>query len=167
MSVSLTVVRSLTRIRAKLSWTTSRFVLLFCAAALFFGACSVDDTFLPALLADPMARYEANGIELIESEERSRGRDLVTRKPVTAQVRMIFRLEDPAQMEQVFLDAIVAAEAAGWDLGEMGALEDEFGGKGIAASKEFDWGSGRLTIVVGPTPRESDGDVLLQINLDE
>jgi hypothetical protein len=130
-------------------------------------ACSSDDRFLPALLADPMASYEAEGIELVRSEETPRGTDLVTRKPINAEVRRIYGLEQQSEADQVFEDAIAAAEAAGWDMRDLGPTESAFGGWGITASKEFDWGPAQLTIGVGQTPGEPDSDILLRITLEE
>lgn len=131
------------------------------------AGCSSDDRFLPALLDDPMASYEAEGIRVVRTEERPRGTDLITRKPITAQVRRVYELEDPAEADQVFADAMAAAEMARWDMRETGPSESAFGGWGTTASKQFDWGPVLLIIGVGPTPGEPESDMRLRITLDE
>jgi len=148
---------------------TTRATLLaaFALIGVLVAGCSSDDTFLPALLADPMASYEADDVRLVRSQERPRGTDLVTRKPITAQVWRRYELKQHAESDQVFADAMAAAEAAGWELRDSGPSESAFGGWGTTASKGFDWGPARLTIGVGPTPGESESDILLRITLDE
>lgn len=39
---------------------------VYASLALALASCSTDSVYLPALEADPMASYEAEGIELVE-----------------------------------------------------------------------------------------------------
>ncbi len=129
------------------------------------GGCSSDDTFLPALLADPMASYQAEGISLVRSDNQARGTSLVTGKPVYAKVVRRYELEDEDEGEEVLGRAIVAAEAAGWVFDDGPPRESVFDARVTGASKSFDWGSARLILTVGPGTTE--GDILLSVTLSE
>lgn len=138
-------------------------VIIFIALV---AACSSDNRFLSALLADPMATYEADGLVLVHSDDRPRRTDLVTRKPITARVTRFYELNQPHNADQVFNDALAAAEAAGWDFGGRTPTES-FGGQVVSASKPLDWGPAELTIGIGPTPGEPDSDIMLRLWIDE
>jgi hypothetical protein len=144
-----------------------RLVAILACGLFALSACSTDSRYLPALLDDPMAVYEADGITLVHSADTGRGKSFVTGKPVHAKVVRRFRLSERDDMDQVFASAIAAAEIAGWEMRDLGPSDLAEGGQGISASKQFDWGPGRLTIVVSPTPGEPHGEIFLGITLDE
>jgi hypothetical protein len=135
--------------------------------AIVVAGCSSDDRFLPALLVDPMVSYEADGIRLVSTNDQARGTDLITRKPIRAQARRVYELEDQTNVEEVLAMAIAAAEEGGWDFNDTSPHETASGGWSSSASKAFDWGPARLVMVVGPTAGESGSDFRLRITLNE
>lgn len=114
-----------------------------------------------------MASYEADGIERIDSHEQGRWKDLVTGKPINAEILRVYGLADESSMDDVIADAIDAAETAGWTFDASSPTDTGFGGVGTLGYKDFDWGLVGMTLVVGPTPGEPDSPVRLRITIAE
>jgi len=145
------------RSRAKLLTT----VLLVTAAV---AGCSSDDAYLPALLADPMAAYEADGIVLIDSWERPEGHSLVTDKPVHAEVGRRYRIVDESRAEQLVAEAAAVAESEGW---RLNAPRDD-PPTGFRGAKRLVSGDARLIVSLVPEApsRDSEGTRILRVILD-
>jgi hypothetical protein len=135
---------------------------------ILLAGCSSDETFLPELLDDPMAQYEAPGLNLVESRQQGRGKSFITGKPIHAELSRYYELQDGQAMEEVLLEAMAAAEQAGWDFRE-GELQESFWGgfSSGSATKNFSWGPGRLHLAVEPRAGEPSDPILLKIWMDE
>ena len=107
------------------------------------SACSTDDTYLPALLADPMASYEDDGIELIDRD--SQGNREERPFPSSAQVISVYRILDDSQAESVLQEAVAAAEAGGWEMTQSPPIPNRLEGY-----KELGVGEGHLIVVTAP-----------------
>jgi hypothetical protein len=128
---------------------------------LTLSACSVDRTYLPALLADPMADYEAEGIELVNAMEDAEGHDIIMDMPTHAEVWRKYRIEDQIQVEALLVEAVVYAEAQGWRMQKESDRE-------YLGAKALEPGMGRLHL---STPafdvlNDPDGPRGLRISLD-
>lgn len=147
------------RLRRGGSWLVPAIVIGF-----LLGACSGDDTYLPALLADPMAEYEAEGIELIDSWERGEGRDLFFRKPTHAEVERVFRIVDQSQSKGVLEEAAAYAEENGWRVRDSSTSSNS----GYGGAKKLGPGDGRLGVSLIPADplHDPDGPRVLRIHLD-
>ena len=118
------------------------------------SGCSTDTEYLPVLLDDPMASYQADGIHLIEKQESGRGTSPVTGKVEYAEVSRRYELEDPSQASQVLDEAVSYAASHGWTIGENDPYEASTGALVVSATREVDWGVARLDIAVGPSVEE-------------
>lgn len=79
--------------------------------------CSFDRTYLPALEADPMASYEAAGLELVRDDRNPEDDgDLIFGKPSHARVRRVYDIVDGAEGERVLSEAVSYAESIGWHM---------------------------------------------------
>ena len=124
-------------------------------------ACSRDHTYLPALLANPMASYQADGIELIDSSEQGEGTDIVLAMPTNAEVVRRYRIEDQSRTAEVLSDAVAFSESVGWrmqresDSAYLGALD-------------LDVGPGRihLSTTAEEVLTDPDGPRVLRIYMD-
>lgn len=127
------------------------------------AACSSDDTLLPALLADPMASYEADGIVLVDSLEQAEGRELLSGKPIHARVDRTYQIGDQSKTEQVLNEAASYAEAGGWRV-EPGGIDPTLG---YGGAKDLGPGGARLGIsLVAQDPlHDPDGPRALRITL--
>ncbi len=137
--------RSVSRASSGMSRSGLRRCRLLLLPAIFMvvSACSNDDTYLPALLADPMASYEADGIELID--RRSQGNREERPFPSSAQVNSFYRILDESQAELVLERALDSAETGGWEMSPSPPIPNRFiGYKGLGV------GEGRLIIVTAP-----------------
>jgi hypothetical protein len=142
-------------------WATG-FLLL--ALAVVVVACSRDDTYLPALLDDPMASYEAPGIELAHSWQEAEGRDVVMDVPTHAEVGRTYRILDQDQAEAILADAVAFAESSGW-LVEPSRISPT---TGYGGTKELPPGVGRLGVSLGVADpiQDPNGPRVLTILLD-
>lgn len=125
--------------------------------------CSTDDTYLPALLADPMASYGAQGIELIDAWEYAEGMGPLG-KPVVAQVGRIYHITDQDQADEVLSEAAEFAELVGWRMTPpITTPADGYGG-----AKELDVGSARLgvSLVAADPLHDLEGPRVLTVRLD-
>jgi hypothetical protein len=138
-------------------------VLVF---AFGFSACSTDNRFLPALKADPMASYEAEGIVLEGMTTQGRGKSFVTGKPVYAELTRLYVLTDPETTDDVMADAFEAAVAAGWVF-DHEPSENVFGNYSTLGHKDFDWGPASISIAVGQLGGDSDSPVRLIVDIEE
>ena len=105
------------------------------------SACSPDDTYLPALLADPMASYEAEGLVLFDSWEYRQRSSFLGSGPRQAEVVRRYRVEDQSQAEEILNEAREVAESEGWQIQQ----ESEFAYSGV---RELDPGMGRLFLML-------------------
>jgi hypothetical protein len=108
------------------------------------GGCGGSSTELDALEADPMARYEPPGGELLDTRSQEPGSALG--KPILARYQRRFRM--PRGDPQAQLDAALrAASDAGWDVSDdpvyrfMGSLTQ-------LATKQLPTGDARLSVSV-------------------
>lgn len=135
--------------------------LLIFVLAIGLAACSNDDTYLPALLADPMASYEAEGLVLSDSWEHAQRPSVLGAAPRQASVNRSYRIEDQAEAEELLDTAVAFAESEGWTMGPaIGGDPNLFRG-----TKELVPGSGELTIALGAADPISDPDGPRQLNI--
>jgi hypothetical protein len=127
-------------------------------------SCSSDDTYLPTLLEDPIASYEAEGIVLVDSWERAEGRDLFFRTPTHAEVVRSFRIVDQSRSERVLEEAAAYAEANGWRLAPARTSP----ATGYRGAKQLAPGDARLVVSLGAADplHDPDGPRVLRIHLD-
>ena len=125
-------------------------------------ACSRDDTYLPALLADPMANYEAEGLELADSWEYAERPSVVGSPPGHAELERSYRIADSVNIEEVVAEAVAYAESVGWEVGR-----DSIASRLYVGTKDLEPGPGRLGISFGPdVDSYPDGEWHLRIHLD-
>lgn len=91
---------------------------LIAAAALLLGGCgsSVDDPYLVALRADPLASYAPPDTDADVSSEQARKDPSSTTKGQQAKILRSFRADDPAAVAAAIDDAVARAQDAGWRL---------------------------------------------------
>jgi hypothetical protein len=154
---------SSTRQRSRSKLVTT--VVLVAIAAV---GCSSDDTYLPVLLADPMASYEAEGIELIDAWEQAEGHSLVADKPIHAEVGRTFRIVDQDRAVHVLEEAADYAEANGWRLTTIRDSVVVSASSGYGGAKDLGPGDGRLSVALIPDDPLNDPDwpLVLRIFLD-
>lgn len=133
------------------------------ASVVALSACSADNTYLPALLADPMASYEADGIVMIDAWQRAEGRDPFFRKRTPAEVGRVYRISDQGQADQVLEEAATFAQANGWRMQRDMTVPTLFVG-----AKSMEPGDGRLGISLAASDplHDPDGPQVLSIHLD-
>lgn len=144
----------------------SRRLTLVLACLLILSACASDDTYLPALLADPMASYEHEGLVLFDSWEYEEGRDIILDNPTDALVGRRYRIEDQSRAEEQLAAVASAAESEGWRIRSSGS--DDFS-KWFRAAKDLGRpGEGRLivSLVAEDTARDPEGPMVLRLILD-
>jgi len=149
-----------TRRRTPRAWPARALLLLM---AMSVAACTSDDTYLPALLADPMASYEAPGIVLIDAWEVPEGRDIIMDSPTHAQVGRTYRIEDQGQAERVLEEAATYAESNGWRLTPSRPSPTGYGG-----AKDLAPGDARIgiSLVAADPLNDRDGPRVLRIHMD-
>ena len=143
---------------------SNRVVGLAVVMAGLLSSCSSDQTHLPALLADPMASYEAEGIVLIDASEQAERPGFLGGKPTHAQVRRIFRIPDQSQAKIILSDAAKFAQSEGWRLTpSIGSTTTGYGG-----AKKLAPGDGRLSLSLMPLDplHDLDGPRVLRIFMD-
>jgi hypothetical protein len=139
-------------------------LLLGLLAVVSLPSCSSDPTYLPALLADPVADYEAPGLQLIDSWERAEGRDFFMDKPVHAEVGRTYRIADQDQAERILNDAVEFAQGHEWRLEPSIISPNTL----YIGAKDLGPGEGRLSIALGAADplHDPDGQRVLQVLLD-
>ena len=149
--------------RAGMAPRKRHLALVLSFSILALAACTKDDTYLPALLADPMSSYEAEGIELVDAWEESEGRDIVMDAPTHAQAGRTYRIVDELDAESVLNDAVAFAESQGWRMQQDITVSTLFVG-----SKPLPPGDGRLSLALGPADptQDPDGSRSLNVLLD-
>ena len=142
-----------------------RLLTIAVLSLLALSACTIDRTYLPALLADPMADYEAEGIDLVDAWEEGEGHNIIMDMPTHADVWRKYRIEDQTKVETLLADAVAYAEAHGWRIeqGSSGVIWD-----GYRGAKEMELGMARLVVSTGPFDvlDDPDGPKGLTIHLD-
>lgn len=128
------------------------------------SACASDQTYLPALLADPMAQYEAEGIALDDTFEQPQHPGSQWRRRTHAEVQRSYRIEDQSQVEEVLEEAVEYAEAKGWRMRASDVSPDSL----YMGAKELEPGDGRLFIGLSAADplNDPDGPRVLTILLD-
>jgi hypothetical protein len=144
----------------------SRFLMpaLVTVVSFLVAGCSSDDTYLPALLADPMASYQAEGLELSDSWEYAQRGSLLGSGPRQAEVGRTFSIGDQSQAEQLLEDAVEFAESEGWAIrGSLTGRPDFYRG-----TKDLPPGSARMSISLGAVDpiREPDGPKQLVLHME-
>ena len=129
-----------------------RWVVAILVGSVVLTSCVNDQTYLPALEADPMANYEADGIELIDRHVQGYRVERPFAQP--AKVFSSYRIEDP-NTELAFEAAVSSAQAAGWAMSEI-SRSNVFVG-----NKVFHVGEGRLIVSLVI----QDGEERLNIDL--
>ncbi len=125
------------------------------------SACSPDNTYLPALLADPMASYEAEGLVLSDSWEHAQRPSLLGAAPRQAEVGRSYRIEDQSQAEELLDDAVAFAESEGWTMrASLTGTPDFYRG-----TKELAPGTGELSLALGAADPINDPDSPSQLNV--
>lgn len=137
-------------------WATLIVVLAFALTA-----CSSQDPKLAGLLADPIASYEAEGIELIRTWQEAQGQGMFGR-PTYATVDRIYRIADQDQLLAVLQDAVSFAESEGWRMEEGITAPTIFVGE-----KQLPTGIAEIAITLGTGEviDEADGSSTLNIHL--
>lgn len=132
-------------------------VILILALASAVAACSSVEPKLAGLLADPIANYEAEGIELIRSWQEAEGRS-VFGTSIRATVDRVYRVADQDQLLAVLHDAVSFAESEGWRMEEGITRPTTFVGE-----KQLPAGPAMLTIGLGPGEvlDEPDGTTIM------
>jgi hypothetical protein len=112
---------------------------------LALSACASDTIYLPALVADPMASYEAEGVELVEKHTQEQGETAVIGGTVVA--RVILRYEvDEQDAESALADAVAFAGENGWDMSPVpipGVTDERFVGE-----KDLSVGLARMILAI-------------------
>lgn len=122
--------------------------------SLTVAACTSDDTYLPALLADPMADYEAEGIVLVDAWEQPQHPGNLWTRRQHAMVRRSYQIQDQSQVGQVLKEAVAFAEAAGWRVQPSQVKPDTF----YVGAKVLGPGDGRLSMALGSADPLNDPD---------
>lgn len=122
------------------------------AATVVAVACSADDTYLPALLADPMGTYEASGVDLIYKATQGRGETPIVGGTHVARVILRYEVADE-DAKDALGDAVTYARDQGWEMSEApipGVSDEVFRGE-----KDLGVGLGRMILAVDRDPEES------------
>jgi hypothetical protein len=97
-------------------WRSVESALLLLALTLGVSACSSDSTYLPALLADPMADYQAPGLILFDTFQIGEHKSFAGSAPVHAELVQRYRIEDQGEAQDRLLEAVAYAESVGWQM---------------------------------------------------
>jgi hypothetical protein len=137
--------------------------ILVCLLPVLAG-CSGDDTYLPALEADPMASYEADGLELSDSWEYAQRPRLSGGVPHQAEVGRRYQIEDQSQAEQLVEDAVEFAESEGWEMKQPLEDKPDF----FSGTKELGPGTGELSVfLVAVDPiHDPDGPIQMRLKIE-
>lgn len=93
------------------NWRTGTVVAALLLVLL--AACSTDDTYLPALLEDPIAHLESESADLVRRTERPEShRGFFGGSP--ALVQQVVEIREGIEPDQAVLEAVAAARAAEW-----------------------------------------------------
>jgi hypothetical protein len=136
---------------------------LVCLLLVLVG-CTSDDTYLPALEADPMASYEADGLELSDSWEYAYRTRLGGGVPHQPEVARTYRIEDQSQARQLLEDAVAFAVSEGWEMTQPLTNRPDF----YSGTKELGPGTGELGVWLGAEDplHDPDGPRRLKILLE-
>ena len=140
-----------------------RFMLLLCVGVVLVAACSTDSTYLPALLADPMAEFSHPQLAVETRAEREQGRSLIGMAEVDAQVFTGYLAT--GEIDPVVEDAIASAESSGW----VFISPDPFigdSGRTWSAEKEMPEGLATLSITVSE-PGTQDWDIAISLKFED
>jgi hypothetical protein len=127
------------------------------------GACSSDDTYLPALLADPMADYSHPDLEVESRAEIEQGRTLIQLSESPAAVVTQFVLVGEA--DPVIEDAVAIADSNGWTFIAGSPFTGSSAGT-WSAEKEMSEGLATLTITL-LSPGTEDYDLTISLRFED
>jgi hypothetical protein len=116
--------------------------------------CTSDDTYLPALEADPMASYGADGLELSDSWEYAYRTRLGGGVPHQPEVARTYWIEDQSRARQLLEDAVAFAESDGWAMTQPLADSPDF----HIGTKNLGPGTAELNIWLGAEDPLDDPD---------
>ena len=124
-------------------------------------ACSVDPTYLSALLADPMAEYQAEGINLFDAFESNEHSGFLGGKPGHAEVGRHYRIENQSEVRNHLEEAVEYAKSQGWRIQKESDRE-------YRGTRELEPGTGRihLSTPVEDILNDPNGPRMLRIYLD-
>jgi len=159
LDVSLAGARHVTTSRR---WTGHILIVLLAVGA---AACSDDDTYLPALLADPMAEYSHPDLEVDFRTEIPRGEGRVGGFASLASVTTGFVLHGDA--DSVIADLLATAESAGWTVLSQEPAVGSDGTKGWSAEKELPEGVAGLGVNLSPPDSDEDWDLSIRLSFLE
>jgi hypothetical protein len=128
-------------------------------------ACTSDDTYLPALLADPMAGYSHPSLEVDFRAETPKAPNPIWGGESEAKVTTGFVLDGDAG--PVINDIISTAEAAGWVFASAELEVGPQGYRGWSASKELVEGLAAFSVTLGPPNAGEDWDLAIRISFIE
>jgi hypothetical protein len=128
------------------------------------SACSSDDTYLPALLADPMADYSHPSLEVESRAEIEQGRLLIqlSEKPAAVVTKFVF----VGEADPVVEDAVATAESNGWTFTSDVPATDASGTKGWSAEKQMSEGLATLSIIL-LSPGSEDYDLTISLRFED
>lgn len=137
-----------------------RWVLIL-LAVLGLGACSADGTYLPALLADPMADYQAPGLVLFDWWEHGEAGSFMGSGPHHAEAVRVYRIVDQSAAQDRLLEAVTYAESVGWQMEQRSA-------EAFLGRHELEPGMGRLFLAVSAEDpvHDPEGPKVLSISLN-
>jgi len=139
-------------------------LLVVLIGAALISACASDDTYLPALLADPMADYSHPALEVETRVESPKG-DTPFAGTNEPSVFTGFALEgDP---DAVVDDVLAAAETAGWVILSEEPVVGSDGFKSWSAEKEIAEGVAGLDINLRPPDSEERIDLSIRLSFRE
>lgn len=137
-------------------------MLLMLAGVVLVAACSSDDTYLPALLADPMADYSNPSLEVESRVEIPEGKQpLSGAQDATILTGYLLTGSE----ESVVSDILSAAEAASWILDpDSPVIEGE--NATWSASKMLPEGLASMTISSRPRSSTRPYDIGISLTID-
>ena len=142
--------------------TFAPWVVVMLVWAVGLAACSNDDTYLPALLADPMAGYFHPDLEVdfrgeIPKSFTPMGTENEPSITTGFVVRGDFRIED----------TIASTEAAGWTFESADPTVSSDGIQGWSATKDLPEGLAALSITLLQDDAEEDWDLAIRLTFRE
>lgn len=143
-------------------WAIRVLIVLMAAGV---AGCSDDDTYLPVLLADPMAEYSHPDLEVDFRAEIPQGEGRVGGFASLASVTTGFVLNGDA--DSVIGDVLATAENAGWIFLSQVPVVGSDGTKGWSAEKDLSEGLAGLDVNLSPPDSDEDWDLSISLSFRE
>lgn len=122
------------------------------------SACASDQTYLPALLADPMAEYSHPGLEQFTRSETPKAFN-PSGSQMKPSVLTTFAVVGDFEVEE----AVAAAEAAGWSFEPTEPEIGSGGNRTWSATKELSEGLAGLSINSLPSNAAQEWDLSIKL----